>query len=413
MLDRASAVTPASPARSATLDDWLRGTPDSPALTLGGQTLSYRQFGDQVARVNLPSSGPVDASSADPLSTLTRLYAAIAHNRPVVVADPAHPIDAIDEPPPDAFLVAVTSGSSGRARPVARTAASWTDSFAPLAELTGLTATDTIAITGPLHATLHLFGALHTLWLGAHLTDVVSEATAVHCVPTVLMSLLDATPWRLRTAVVAGAALPGDVTKTAAARGISLTEYYGATELSFVAVRQVPQPMRAFPGVELDVRGDVLWSRSPYAALGYVGVDGPLRIDTDGFASVGDLATLSSDGELTVRGRSDAAILTGGATIIAEDVESVLIRLPGVRAAAVVGQPHARLGQVVTAVLQLDADTDIAVVRALARQSLGAEALPRRWYAVDALPLTGAGKLARGQVARGLADGSLLDRKAR
>lgn len=394
-----------------TLDNWLRGAPDSPALTLGGQTLSYRQFGERIATVDLPSRGLVDASSTDPLSTLTLLYAAIAHNKPVVVADPAHPTGAIEGPPPGAFLVAVTSGSSGRPRPVARTAASWTGSFAPLAELAGLTATDTIALTGPLHATLHLFGALHTLWLGAHLTDELSAATAVHCVPTVLMSLLDARPARLRTAVVAGAALPGDVTETAAGLGISLTEYYGATELSFVAARRVPRPMRAFPGVELDVRGDVLWSRSPYAALGYVGVDGPLRIDADGFASVGDLATLSSDGELTVRGRFDAAILTGGATIIAEDVESALVGLPGVRAAAVVGQPHARLGQVVAAALQLDTDADITVVRALARQSLGAEALPRRWYAVNALPRTAAGKLARGQVARGLADGSLLDGK--
>ncbi len=411
-------MTPTNPTRSGRLNAWLRGTPDSPALTLGGRVLSYRQFGRQIAEVDLPVSGPVDASSADPLSTFLRVYAAIAHNRPVIVADPAHsadlslPAGGIDELPHDTFLVATTSGSSGHARPVARTAASWIDSFGPLAELTKLSAADTIALTGPLHATLHLFGAMHTLWLGAHVTDAVGEATAVHCVPTVLRSLLDTRPGRLRTAVVAGAALPGDVTETAAAQGISLTEYYGATELSFVAARQVPQPLRAFPGVELDVRDGMLWSRSPYAALGYVGVDGPLRVDADGFATVGDLATLSGDGELTVRGRSDAAVLSGGATIIAEDVESVLRTLPGVRSAAVVGQPHARLGQVVTAVLQLDDNTDIAVVRALARQSLSAEALPRRWYAVEALPMTSAGKIARGLVVRGLADGSLPIRKA-
>ncbi|PRZ43692.1 acyl-CoA synthetase (AMP-forming)/AMP-acid ligase II [Antricoccus suffuscus] len=391
---------------------WLRGSPDSPALTLGGRTLSYRQFADEIARLELPASGSVDASSVDPLRTLTLLYAAITRGRPVIIADPAHAVDTIDEPPPGTFLVAVTSGSSGHPRPVARTAASWTDSFAPLAELAGLRATDTVGLTGPLHSTLHLFGAMHTLWLGAHLTEATSEATAVHCVPTVLMSLLATRPSRLRSAVVAGAALPDHVTKTATAQGISLLEYYGATELSFVAARQVPRPMRAFPGVELDLRSGVLWSRSPYTSLGYVGVDGPLLVDAEGFATVGDLATLSSDGDLIVRGRSDAAILTGGSTVIAEDVESVLMSLPGVRSAAVVGRPHPRLGQVVIAVLQLATDTDIATVRALARRSLRAEALPRRWHAVDKMPTTSTGKVARTLVARGIADGSLLTRPA-
>ena len=93
---------------------------------------------------------------------------------------PALPFDAL---PPDTFLIAVTSGTSGHPRPVLRTAASWTTSFAPLAELAGIGPDDRVLLTGPLHATLHLFAAVHTLALGAELTDQPADATAVHAVP--------------------------------------------------------------------------------------------------------------------------------------------------------------------------------------------------------------------------------------
>ncbi len=209
--------------------------------------------------------------------------------------------------PPDIWLIAQTSGTSGRPRGVCRTSASWALSFEPLAQLTGLSSADTVALTGPLTSTLHLFAAVHTLAIGGHLTDEPERATAVHAVPQRLATLLDELPRTapLRTVVVAGGALPAAVARRCLDRGIGLTEYYGAAELSFVAARRVPGPLRAFPGVEVRVDpGGVLWARSPYLADGYTwDAGGPLRRDPDGFATVGDLADLGSDGALTVRGR--------------------------------------------------------------------------------------------------------------
>jgi acyl-CoA synthetase (AMP-forming)/AMP-acid ligase II len=284
-----------------------------------------------------------------------------------------------------------------------------------LAQLAGLSSADTVALTGPLTSTLHLFAAVHTLAIGGHLTDDPERATAGHAVPQRLATLLDELPRTapLRTAVVAGGALPAAIARRCLDRGIELTEYYGAAELSFVAARRVPGALRPFPGVEVRIdSGGVLWARSPYLADGYTGVaGGPLRRDPDGFATVGDLVDLGVDGALTVRGRGDAAITSGAHTVLAEDVEATLGKLPGVGAVAVVGEPHERLGQVVVAVLEPDGSADLTGVPAAARDLLTGPSRPRRYLVCEHLPRTAGGKVARGQVVAMLADGTLAVRR--
>jgi len=335
------------------------------------------------------------------------IFAAAVDDVPLLLADPAGPTPDPGPVPPATFLIAVTSGTSGRPRPVLRTAASWTTSFATLSEIAGLTSDDRVLLTGPLHATMHLFAAVHTLALGAELTDQPAQATAVHAVPAVLADLLRSLPAGapLRTAVVAGDALNPAIAELALRRGIGVTEYYGAAELSFVAARRYPAPLRAFPGAEIRLRDDgaaagTLWVRSPYLATGYPdGVTGPLRRSADGFATVGDLAEYTGDGGLRIRGRGDAAITTGGATVIAEDVEAALGTVRGVTAVAVVGVPHARLGEVVTAVIEPAAGADLTGLRTAARDLLSGPSLPRRWLVADRLPRTPGGKIARQRVA--------------
>ena len=79
-----------------------------------------------------------------------------------------------------------------------------------------------------------------------------------------------------------------------------------------------------------------------------------LRRDADGFATVGDLAERDAPtAACAILGRGDAAITTAGATVLAEHVESRLAALPGVDAAAVLGEPHELLGQRVLAVVEL------------------------------------------------------------
>jgi len=141
---------------------------------------------------------------------------------------------------------------------------------------------------------------------------------------------------------------------------------------------------------------------------------GPLRRD-GAWSTVGDLADPLPDpsatphpgeppaGGLVLRGRGDGAILTGGATVVPEDVEVVLRAVPGVRDVVVLGTAHRRLGAVVSAVVECD---DRAGLRAhlerVARTALAPAQRPRRWYGTRALPRTPSGKPARGAVSEAL-----------
>ncbi|MEU7629613.1 AMP-binding protein [Nocardia sp. NPDC049220] len=364
----------------------LGGAGDLPAIDFDGRTYTYGQLDAAIQEwidQQAPPSRVYDASTLAAADALICVCAAARRGVAVVVENPdARPLR--PSVPPSAFLLVATSGSTGRPRPLARTAASWVDSFPAFTTITGVDATDCVLITGPLHATMHLFGALHALWAGACVTDNPAKATVVHAVPAVLRDVLRTAP-KLRTAIVAGIAL--DDGARSAADGIELIEYYGSAEVSLVAARRVPEPLRLLEGVDAEVRDGLLYVRSPYRVIG-----------TPEWFGVGDLAELGENRELTVRGRGECAINVGGTTVVAEDVERILETLDGVASAAVVGSPHAVFGETVLAAVQLDSGVGIDEVRSRARRVLTREAMPRRWVSVAAVPRTANGKVARGRL---------------
>ncbi len=392
-----------------TISPWLGGASADAAVRFGGHSLSYGELSSRVTQHELPTGPLVHANQHEPLDTLVMVLAALHQNRPVVVSSPDYSAPLPQRFPVGSELLLLTSGSSGRARVVARTARSWRDSFPALTDATGIRPSDRVALCGPLHVSMHLFAALHTLWLGAELRDEASEATAVHCTPTVLSRMLSSVRMPQRC-VVAGATLSAATRNAAQQRGITVVEYYGAAELSLVALSDALGELRACAGVELQLRDDVLWVRSPYLALGYADsgsrwVAGAMQRDEDGFATVGDLATLDAHGALHVRGRSDSAITTAGSTVLSEDIESALTGIAGVHAAAVLAEPHPLLGEIVVAVIESSGPLD--ALQEAANTEFSAVERPRRWLVVEQLPRTGSGKLAKGVLRAGLADGSI------
>lgn len=403
----------------------------------------------------------VAVAQADPVALLVAVLAADLAGATPLLCDPAwseerraqvmaavpvaarfdDPLPEADGPPvehrpaPDDLTWACfSSGSTGRPRAVMRGRASWTASFAHLDALTGIGPDDVVLIPGPLVSSLYGFAAVHTLaagatavvpgrWAPGGLAEQLRRATAIHVVPHRLPAVLDALEAAggpLRAAVVGGAALDVAARTRAAAAGVRVVSYYGATELSFVAVDADGAGLRPFPGVEIDVRvppgqalGEV-WVRSPWLCEGYLaGATGPLRGDDGGWMTVGDLAEPHRPGEvLRLRGRGDGAIQTGGATVVPEDVEEVLRKVPGVDDVVVVGTPHPYLGAVVTAVVEgaveggaAGGGASRAALEAAARAELDPAQRPRRWYAAASLPRTPAGKPARGLLATRLAAG--------
>jgi acyl-CoA synthetase (AMP-forming)/AMP-acid ligase II len=126
-------------------------------------------------------------------------------------------------------------------------------------------------------------------------------------------------------------------------------------------------------------------------------------MDPDGFATVGDRGRLSA-GVLTVDGRGAEAVVTGGATVLVDDVEQALSRVCGAEV-VVVGVAHPRLGQVVAAVCTDPAA--LAAARTAAREQLAPAQRPRLWFHLPRWPVTAAGKLDRAAIAEFAASGRM------
>ena len=116
----------------------------------------------------------------------------------------------------------------------------------------------------------------------------------------------------------------------------------------------------------------------------------------DGWFRTGDVGSLSSDGYLTIVGRSKDLIITGGYNVYPKEIELALDELPGVRESAVVGVPHPDFGEAVTAVVVASLPelppNEADILEAL-RRRLANFKVPKRVHVVDALPRNAMGKV--------------------
>ena len=207
-------------------------------------------------------------------------------------------------------------------------------------------------------------------------------ATLTSLVPTAL-ARLPTNPFRL--VLVGGSAPPPD-------RPPSVIATYGLTE-SFGGVVFEGWPL---DGIEVRVDGaGEIHLRGPALLRSYR--DGRDPKDADGWFATGDLGALGPDGRLSVEGRRDDVIVTGGENVWPEPVERILDEHPCVAEVAVVGRPHPEWGQQVTAVVVPGEGgaPDLAELRAMVRDRLGAFAAPGAVELVESLPKTALGKVRR------------------
>ncbi len=143
--------------------------------------------------------------------------------------------------------------------------------------------------------------------------------------------------------------------------------------------------------------------RSPTAMTEYW--RDPMRTATvlsGGWVHTGDLGYLDGDGYLHLAGRQKDAIVTGGETVHAVEVENALAGLPAVVEAAVVGLPDATWGEAVTAVVvpRPGADLTPSAVIAHCRERLPGYKCPKRVLFVDGLPKNSVGKVQKVELVR-------------
>ncbi|WP_019877303.1 AMP-binding protein [Sporichthya polymorpha] len=115
---------------------------------------------------------------------------------------------------------------------------------------------------------------------------------------------------------------------------------------------------------------------------------------SDGWFVTGDVATIGPDGWHRIVGRASVDLIkSGGYRIGAGEVEAALLAHPGVREAAVVGEPDPDLGQRIVAFVVADEGTDAAVLTQFVADGLSVHKRPRRVELVENLPRNALGKV--------------------
>ena len=225
-----------------------------------------------------------------------------------------------------------------------------------------------------------------------------SGCAHVSLVPTQLQRLLqEADPpgplAGFSSVLLGGAAAPAGLLAAARAVGVPVVTTYGMTETCGGCVYDgVP-----LDGVRVAVRGESgrIWIGGPVLFSGYRGQrDGAAALRHNWFRT-GDLGRLDSSGQLTVRGRADDVINTGGHKVVPGEVAAALQTCPGVKDVAVVGQPDPEWGQRVIAVV-VPADPEdpptLELLRLHVRERLPRYAAPSKVVTVDAVPMLPSGK---------------------
>ncbi len=118
------------------------------------------------------------------------------------------------------------------------------------------------------------------------------------------------------------------------------------------------------------------------------------EVDGERYVVPGDLAKVEADGRITLLGRGNTCVNTGGEKVFPEEVEGALKAHPGVFDALVIGIPDDRLGQRVAALVQPreGVQLDLAEVESVVRERIAGYKVPRAVWLVDHIGRTPSGK---------------------
>jgi O-succinylbenzoic acid--CoA ligase len=297
---------------------------------------------------------------------------------------------------------------------------------------------------------------VHERFDPAAVAEAVGRATLVSLVPAMLGRLLAAgdEAAQFRRVLLGGGPIPADLTAEAAHRHVTVVRTYGLTE-TFGGMVHDGHPLA---GTDVQVRGmgtkgvGTTGATGPAAGLpsraggpatgegeistgegessagegessageGEISIRGPMlfrryrgdpertaAVLRDGWLSTGDLGRIGPDGTLTVLGRVDDLVISGGVNVHPDEVEAVLATHPGVAEVAVAGRPDPEWGQRVTAfVVPRDPASPPTVeeLRAVVRERLSPAKAPRELVLLTALPRGPSGKLLRRLLPDGEAD---------
>ena len=336
-----------------------------------------------------------------------------------------------------------TSGTTGVPKGVLNTHGSTVGLFRDWAATVGLRRGDRYAIVNPFFHTFgYKAGWLACLLVGATLLPIAvfdAQQTAAlieqHGVtflpgpPTIFQSLLAGQARHprelssLRVAVTGAASVPPILVQRMQQELHIETVLtgYGMTECGTITLCRAGDSIervantcgRALPGLTIKCVDE--WGREVRASQageilvrgygvmrGYL--DDPVAtaeaIDPQGWLHTGDIGVLDREGYLRITDRKKDIFITGGFNCYPAEIETLLCQHPAVEAAAVVGIPDERLGEVGKAyvVLRPGREVDASALTAWARDNMANYKVPRAVEFCPELPRNAAGKVLRSQL---------------
>ena len=115
----------------------------------------------------------------------------------------------------------------------------------------------------------------------------------------------------------------------------------------------------------------------------------------DGFFISGDMAKMDAHGRIQIVGREKDLVISGGLNIYPKEIEEAIDALDGVSETAIIGVPHADLGEGLVAVIcpkagfKIEPETIITTLK----PRLAGFKVPRKIFTVDSLPRNTMGKV--------------------
>ncbi|TKR73422.1 hypothetical protein L596_020808 [Steinernema carpocapsae] len=242
------------------------------------------------------------------------------------------------------------------------------------------------------------------------------ESSVFMGVPTFYHRLLEAPEFtadftnHMRLFVSGSAPLSHDIwEKFRIKTGKAILERYGMTEAMVICSNPYDAPRKAGTvGVALDGsqvrigKKNVIETKSKSIFKGYWRLPEKTKEEftEDGFFKTGDCGSIDDEGYVTILGRNKDLVISGGLNVYPKEIEDVMDGVEFVKESAIIGSPHADLGEGVVAVCVLDPEKRAKlkelpekILDAIAHEQLATYKRPKKYIFVNTLPRNSMGKV--------------------